>query len=261
MTALPGPVTKVNFDDSSSDDPKLAFAEFAANVDLMVQQRDYLLGLFGATGDKAQSRAEFGLKALATKDTVGEAEIGPRAVTLAKMALGTPGALYCTNENGEPVLVPPGAAGQILHTPGPNEVPIWVDPPATGIKVYESSFYEFGSLGGERVLNLTGYFEDSSSLSLKIRMKVDDGTPITVDGNGDVVIPSVTDLGYGWSDGVTLFPTDGNGGRGFMVHSLTKYQAHVYLPTSTPYLRRENTGSTSTINISKWRYQIVVTGF
>jgi len=259
MTALPDDATKTHLD-QATDDPKQARLELVSVVDKFNAMRGFLSGLLGATGIPADARSALGLGALSTKTQAATADIANKSVTKGKMADGTPGGILSYQKTtGEIVEIPPGDTGQVLQCNGADELPTWVDK-ESGLKVYESSWFDM-STGGERIISHPSFFTTYDSQTVKIELKCDDGTPITVDGEGQVIIPSVTDLEYEYGEGVKLDVTNGYGsGREFQVRYTTNFETKIYLPVITPAIRRRDTASVGTITLSKWKYKVLIIG-
>lgn len=244
MTALPDAVTKENFDNNIDDDPKLAFNELAANVDKHVAQRDFLNGLFGATGEKVATRTELGLKALAIRDTVAADQIESEAVTLAKMAKGGIGGLLIYDKAAQIAKqILPGAAGFAWVSNGPGEEPSYQE--VTGIKVHNSSDYTFTD---RQVLTVShssfGVSLDSMIYQLILTCQVDN-------------------IGYFAGDKVIVGTQDSSGAsRSFSIMPISSTETKIQTPKNAIMLAHKLPGinADAAITNSSWKVRLRILG-
>lgn len=156
MASLPNAQTKTNFD-SPSDDPSAAQAEFASNVDLFNEARQYLADLFGTDGTAATARTGLGLGNTAVLN-IGDGlesnagtlrakldgttlarssnglKIADRGVDLTQMALGNIGELASYTTGGVPARLAPGTSGNFLKSNGVGAALTWASVTTQALK-------------------------------------------------------------------------------------------------------------------------------
>ena len=141
MAALPGNLTKANFD-SSLDDPSQAQSEFAGNVDKVNTIISYLTGLFGSDGVKATARTTLGLGDIATQNVSDGLEIvtttvrvkldgttltraaaglkvSSKAIAINEIADQARGSIITFGASNVAKILAPGTSGDFLQSAGP----------------------------------------------------------------------------------------------------------------------------------------------